>query len=179
MNVERLDGFVTALTCGPEDPSPIKFVRRIIGRMTLFDSCELSVPNYLRDLVFLVARLSHARLAALRSGRTILPLLRNDPHDTGLGEDWARGFVREVQSNEAAWRPLMEDAQFGGCIAPIFALAHESDPDSDLRLFVTPLTDTDRRRLIACIDPSLSTIYRFHNRQRTFPSEYTDLYRSA
>jgi uncharacterized protein len=179
MNAESLDGFITALACGPDDLSSTHFVRRIIGRTRLFVSSEFAVPTYLRDLVFLAARLRDARLDALRSGRTIVPLLRTDRRNGFLGHDWTRGFVREIESNKAAWRPLMEDFRLGGCIAPIFALAHEADPDSDLRLFDTPLTEAELTKLIACIGPSVATIYRFHDRQRTYSNGYMHLCGSA
>jgi uncharacterized protein len=179
MNAESLDGFITALACGPDDLSSNQFVRRIIGRVRLFVSSEFAVPDYLRDLIFLAVRLRDARLTALQSGQAIIPLLRTDRRDGFVGKDWTRGFVREIESNKEAWRPLMEDCRLGGCIAPIFALAHETDPDCDLRLFDTPLTGAECRKLIACIGPSVSTIYRFHDRQRMYSNEYARVCGSA
>jgi uncharacterized protein len=49
------------------------------------------------------------------------------------GCDWARGFLDALQLTREAWDPFLQDEQLAPAIFPILLLAHEHDPDPELR----------------------------------------------
>ena len=55
--------------------------------------------------------------------------------------DWATGFRRGMEFHKEQWAALLSDEKHGGWLVPIFALAHEHDPDPEMR----PLQGSNQR----------------------------------
>ena len=70
----------------------------------------------------------------LHSGDVFLPLLLEDENGISHGNDWAKGFLRGMELRRVDWAILLKyDEKHGGWLVPIFALAHENDPDPEMR----------------------------------------------
>jgi yecA family protein len=55
---------------------------------------------------------------------------REDEDGISHANDWAKGFLRGMELRRAI---LLDDEKHGGWLVPIFALAHENDPDPEMR----------------------------------------------
>jgi uncharacterized protein len=62
----------------------------------------------------------------LHSGDVFLPLLLEDGNGISHFNDWAKGFLRGMELRRTDWAILLGDEKHGGCLVPIFALAHET-----------------------------------------------------
>lgn len=45
-----------------------------------------------------------------------------------------------MQLGKAEWGTLLNDDDYGGSLVPIFALAHENDPDPEMRPYKEPIS---------------------------------------
>src|SRR4051812_41785182 len=73
MNLEQLDGFLTALICGPELVPPSKYLPIICGNRAVFEN-----PSFAEDVFSLIMRHWNAVVDTLNSGKLYLPLLLED-----------------------------------------------------------------------------------------------------
>lgn len=53
-----------------------------------------------------------------------------------------------MQLRKDAWSVLLEDNTRGGSLVPILVLAHEHDPDPEMRPYKEPMTEERREQLI-------------------------------
>ena len=88
----------------------------------------------------------------LSSGDVFTPLLLEDKHGVSHANDWASGFMRGMELRREDWAPLVEDEDHGGSLVPIFALAHEHDPDPGMRPYNRPISAEQREKLIVGTD---------------------------
>src|SRR5262249_31219950 len=102
----------------------------------------------------------------LQSGDVFTPLLLEDEQGVARGNDWASGFLRGMELRREDWGPLLEDDENGGSLVPIFALAHENDPDPEMRSYEEPVTEELREKLIVNIAAGVMRIYRYFQEQR-------------
>jgi uncharacterized protein len=84
----------------------------------------------------------------LREGEVFTPLMVEDESGTARGNDWAKGFLRGTELCKADWAALLGDEERAGALVPIFALAHENNPDPDMRPYKEPINEKMRRKLI-------------------------------
>jgi len=163
MNLEQLDGFLTALICGPEIVRPSEYLPGICGNdMVLEDS--FAAQPILREVLALVARHKNAICSTLQSGEVFTPLLLPDENSEYPGNDWANGFMRGMSFCEADWIALLDDDDHGGSIVPIFALAHEHDPDPEMRPYQEPISAERRENLIIGVAAGVIHIYKYFQR---------------
>ena len=59
------------------------------------------------------------------------------------------------------WGPLLQDEENGGSLVPIFALAHEHDPDPEMRSYKEPLVRKLRENLLVGMAAGVMRIYRY------------------
>jgi hypothetical protein len=62
--------------------------------------------------------------------------------------DWANGFMRGMEMRRGGWAGLMDDEDRAGSLVPILALAHEHDPDPEMRPYREPISAEMRETLI-------------------------------
>ena len=157
VNCEWVDGYFAALICGPEPTSPSEGLKEILGDDVVFDSKEQA-----SDIVGLLMR--HWNTIASELQRTLgkrdvyLPVLLEDEAGVARGNHWALGFMRGAQKRPDGWRELVNSDEHGGSLLPMMMLAHEDDPDPDMR--PPPIEADKRQQLIAEMVAGLTRIYR-------------------
>jgi uncharacterized protein len=161
MNLEQLDGFLTALICGPEIVPPSEYLPVIWG-----DNIVLEGSSAVADFLSLIMRHWNSIIDALQSGDVHLPLLLADESGIAHANDWAKGFVRGMEFNKADWADLLDDEEHGGSLIPILALAHEHDPDPEIRPYSKPVSQERREQLIAGAAAGVTGVYRYFREQR-------------
>jgi uncharacterized protein len=165
MNLEQLDGFLAALICGPGDVPQSEYLPEIWGDNIVNEEATAGQP-ILQDFVSLVTRHRDAIDHTLQSGDVYTPLLLKDQHGVARGNDWANGFVRGMELRRKDWVPLVDDDENGGSVVPIFALAHENDPDPELRSYEKPVNPKLREKLIVGIAAGVMRIYRYFQERK-------------
>jgi uncharacterized protein len=164
MSLEELDGFFTALVCGPDLVMPNEYLPIVVGGE--FANEEV-FPNIEAVRLFfdLVTHHWNEIVAALNAGDFFLPLLLEDGEGNAYGNDWAIGFLRGMDLRRSSWNELLDDENAGPLI-PIFALAHELDPDPELRPYKEPVSQQLRERLLAGVSSGVTLIYDYFAPQR-------------
>jgi uncharacterized protein len=143
MNLEQLDGFLAALICGPEIVRPSEYLPVICGSdMVLEDS--FGAQPVLHDFLSLITRHWNVIADTLYSGDVFLPLLLEDDDGATHANDWATGFRRGMEFHKERWAALLADEEHGGLLVPIFALAHEHDPDPEMRPYKEAIGGEER-----------------------------------
>jgi uncharacterized protein len=165
MNLEQLDGFLAALICGPDDVSPSEYLPEIWGDSIVLEDTFASKPIF-EDFISLIFRHWNAINDTLRSGGVHLPLVLPDESGIARANDWANGFTRGMELRKDAWADLLDDEEHGGCVVPILVLAHEHDPDPEMRPYSEPVTEELREKLIVGAAAGASRIYRYFEAQR-------------
>lgn len=129
MNVEAMDGYLTALLLAPVSPAQLPTARwlPVVWGGDGADGAPFSSNRKRKDTAFLVLR--HLQAIATR--------LRTAPDDwepvvsvaeTPEGEefvdaqDWCAGFLEGVAQDAQGWEPLFDDPELGAALAPIVLL---------------------------------------------------------
>jgi uncharacterized protein len=107
----------------------------------------------------------------LQSGEVFLPLLLEDANGTTRANDWANGFLRGMDLRKSEWAILLNDEEHGGWLVPILALAHEHDPDPEMRPYKEPISAEAREKLIVGAAAGVTGIYRHFKTQRLIEKE--------
>jgi len=168
MNLEQLDGFLASLVCSPEEVSQVECLREVCGFDVMNHSEAASDPST-QTLLALLSRHRDCIAHTLRSGDVFMPLLAADEHGKYPANDWAKGFLRGMGLRRGAWASLMSDEEHGGSLVPIFALAHEHDPDPEMRPYKEPIPAELRERLIIGAAAAVMNIYRYFRARSTAP----------
>jgi uncharacterized protein len=162
MNLEQMDGFFAALICGPDNVLPSEYLPKIWGEGAVF-----SDQKTMSDVIHLITRHWNAICHTLQSGDVYLPLLMEDDFGVAQGNDWANGFLRGMHLRREAWTQLLNDDQNAGVLVPILALAHEHDPDPEIRPYKEPVSIERREKLIIGAAASVMSIYRYFREHRS------------
>jgi uncharacterized protein len=163
MKLEAMDGYFTALICGPVFVSPNEAVQQVLGDEFAFDSSEQAgevIGLMMRHWNWIAAELQRT----LAEPHVYLPVLLED--DTGVvrGNDWAHGFMLGVQARLGSWNDLVASDEEGGCLVPMMMLVHEHDPDPGMR---PPSIDADKRQdVIATMIAGATQCYRYYEPAR-------------
>jgi uncharacterized protein len=160
MNLEQVDGFLAALVCSPEAVTQTEWLREALGFDVMNDEDEASQPST-QTLIELLSRHHDDIAHTLRSGGVLTPLLIADESGEYPANDWANGFLRGMGLRRGAWAELLDDEDHCGSLVPIFALAHEHDPDPKMRPYKEPITAEVRERLIVGAAAGVMNIYRY------------------
>ncbi|GAB6037687.1 YecA family protein [Fundidesulfovibrio butyratiphilus] len=168
MNIEMLDGFFAALVCSPELVMPSTYVPFILGT----EESQFSDQEEAEDFYDFLLRHWNAVVRSLHEDEFYdLVVIEREGEDS-YGNDWALGFMQGLEIGGQAWGDLLDDEEHGGVLVPILALAHEYDPDPEMR--PEPI-DTERRDLmLVMISTSLKRIFQYfepHRRQISSTSQ--------
>jgi uncharacterized protein len=159
MDLEELDGFFAALHCSPEQVLPGEYLPEIVGDV-LAD--EELFPNQEAVQIFLQLIAHHWNEVgnAFRAEDFFIPLLLEDEDEKVSGNHWAIGFLRGVDMRKDAWQEILQDEEHkaGWCV-PIFALAHEFDPDPEMRPYKEQMTDERREHLLMGIAGAVTEMF--------------------
>ncbi len=160
MNIEQLDGFLAALICCPSDIAEAEYLPEIWGDRMINEEAFAAQP-ILEQCLSLIARHKAAVAHTLESGDVFTPVLLPDGEGGFRGNDWANGFVRGMNLRREEWLVLFEDDNHGGSLVPILALAHEHDPDPEMRPYKEPISAEQREKLIIGAAAGVMNIYRY------------------
>ena len=92
--------------------------------------------------------------------------LRNEK-GVANANDWATGFMRGMELRRDSWSDLIHDKDHGGSLIPIFCLAHEHDPDPELRPYPEPISAERRETLIVHLAAGVMYICKYFAAERT------------
>ena len=160
MNLEQLDGFLAALICGPEIVRPSEYLPVICGDDMVLEG-SFGAQSVLQDFLSLIMRHWNVIADTLHSGDVFLPLLLEDDDGVTHANDWATGFRRGMEFHKEQWAALLADEEHGGWLVPIFALAHEHDPDPEMRPYKEPIGAEQRENLLIGAAAGVMNIYRY------------------
>jgi len=166
-NLEELDGFFAALICSPEIAKPSEYLPEIWGGEIADDEAFADQQEW-QSFLNLIFQHWNSIVRTLQEGDVFVPLLFHEDGGTAQGNDWARGFMRGVRMHHEGWEELFDDEEHGGPLIPILALAHEHDPDPEMRPYKDKIDVELREKLILGIAGAVTVIYRYFapHRQR-------------
>jgi len=170
MNLEQLDGFLAALICCPDIVPPSEYLSEIWGDDIVLEDAFAAKP-ILEDFLSLLMRHWNAIIDTLNSGEVYLPLLVPDENGFTTANDWANGFLRGMELRKEHWADLLDDEEHSGSLVPIFALAHEHNPDPAMRPYKKPVSAELRETLIVGAAAGMNRIYRYFEAQRSSENE--------
>jgi uncharacterized protein len=169
MNLEQLDGFLAAIVCHPAEITKAEYLPEIWGDEMINEDTFAAQPM-LQGFLSLVERHKGAIAHTLQSGDVFTPVLLADADGVFPGNDWADGFVRGTTLRRDDWSTLFNDENRGGSLVPIFALAHEHDPDPQMRPYKEPISADRREKLIIGVAAGVMNIYKYF-RTHHIPAE--------
>jgi uncharacterized protein len=177
-NAEEIDGFFAALICSPETAKPSQYLPEIWGG-EMADDEAFDGRQELQDFLSLLMRHWNSIVCILEKGEIFGPLLFQDEEGTAHGNDWAHGFMRGVRFHHESWKELLDDEEHGGPLIPIMILAHEHDPDPEMRPYKDNIDAELRERLILGISGAVTAIYRYFAPKRQRMAAGLDSERTA
>jgi uncharacterized protein len=172
MNLETMDGYFTALLCGPVMVSPNEALQQVLGDAVVFESNDEA-----EEIIKLVMR--HWNWVASELHRTLteehvyLPVLLEDEHGVARGNDWANGFMRGVQARRGSWDDLLTDDSEVGSLLPMMMLVHEDDPEPQMK--APPIDDEKRKELLIAMVAGAMRAYRYYEPHRRLGSSSTNM----
>ncbi len=172
MSLEAVDGLLAAVACGPADIPEREYLRDLWGDEIAGEDAFVAQP-LLREFVDLVIRHLGFIAHTLESGDVFTPLLLDDGNGTCPANDWAIGFLRGMDLRRKQWAPLLDDEEYGGALVPIFALAHEHDPDPEMRPYSEPVSAEMREKLIVGAAAGVMKIHRYFAMERLMATNWS------
>lgn len=138
MNIEALDGYLTALAVGPLRPEALgtaRWLRPVWGGDPLPATAAPYAPftsgRKKKRAVVLVLRHLYGIEQALRRDparwEPVFSVAETDDGELADAEDWCAGFLHAVALDEAAWAPLFDDPALAPALEPLVRLG--ADPD--------------------------------------------------
>jgi uncharacterized protein len=173
MNLEALDGFLAAVTCGPQVVPLSECLPDICGDDIAVNEDALVAQPRLEKFVSLVTRHREVIAHTLQTGDVFTPLLLAGEGGSYPANDWATGFLRGMDLRRKEWASLLDDEEHVGALVPIFALAHEHDPDPKMRPYSEPVGAEMREKLIVGAAAAVTKIYRYFTMERLLASDWT------
>lgn len=160
MSLEQLDGFFTAMLCGPMPLKPAECLPIILGQ-AFDDETAFPTTQSLDRFAELLHRHWMDIANTLRDGLPFHPWLETDETGAVKGNEWAEGFVEGMQLLIDDWALLFDDASQAGQLEPIMALAFEHHPDEDMRPYLEQTSPEQHAAWLAEISPSVQGIHAF------------------
>jgi uncharacterized protein len=164
-NLEQLDGFLSALVCGPEEVPTREYLTKIWA-YDIVKEDALTAQPLLQECVSLIRRHRDFIQQTLESGNVFTPLLLGKGDGVYTANDWAVGFLYGMDLRKKEWAVLLNDQERGGSLVPIFALANEHNPDPSMRPYTKPVTAELREKLIIGMAAGVMKIYRYFEAKR-------------
>lgn len=173
-----LDGMLAAIVCTPDLIMPSEYLSIIQEGAAEDDHLSFEDEKEAEDFFRLIMRHYNTVLNEIRDFGEVIdgdfiiynPSLLEEENGEIVAEDWARGFLTGTHLRPEDWAQFAEatlDPTDG--YTPLFgilALAHENDPDPELRPLKEPMTNDVRRELIAAAILGIKEIYEEFSEQR-------------
>lgn len=166
MDLEEMDGFFAALICAPALIPPSVYLRKIWGG----EEAPFTGKDELEEFFNLAMRHWNSVSRQLESKDEIFiaRVAVEEGEEVPRGNWWARGFLRGVELSGEGWDELLTavDEDKSSLLLPVLALAHENDPDPDLRPWKTPPDEERRKEMIAGLCITTRLIYDYFRPHR-------------
>jgi uncharacterized protein len=164
MDLEEMDGFFAALICGPVTVAPSVYLDEIWGgEETPFDSAHDAEDFFnlaMRHWNFIVRELGSQDMI-------FVPWLEVERREEiPKGNRWAQGFLRGIALCREEWDEVFADEDKFAMLLPVMALAHEHDPDPEMRPWKTPPDDNFRESVITGLAVSAQKLYDYFRPHR-------------
>jgi uncharacterized protein len=177
MNLEEIDGFFTALICSPEMTQPSIYLKELWGDKGIPANEAFQNDQDIQDFMNLIMRHWNAVVKKLNDDEVFLPILLEDSDGNAKGNDWAKGFVQGMQLHQEDWAELTDDEENGGSLVPILALAHENDPDPQIRPYKEPVSEERREQLIMGLSAGAMNVYKYFEPHRRMSASTGNTFR--
>ena len=165
MDLEEMDGFFAALISAPVTVPPSMYLDELWGG----DKAPFATEGNLEELLNLAMRHWNSIARALASRDLIfLPRLETkEGEDVPRGNLWAHGFLRGVGLCRKAWDEIFEDDNRFAILLPVLTLAHENDPDPEMRPWKAPPDRELREQVLAGLSVATQRLYDYFRAHRT------------
>jgi uncharacterized protein len=165
MDLEEMDGFFAALICGPVTVSPGEYLNEIWGE----EEAPFETVEDLEEFFSLAIRHWNSIAHALASSdQTFMAwLIPEEGEEIPRGNRWARGFQRAILLRRDTWDELFKDDDRFAMLLPIFALAHENDPDPEMRTWKTAPEPELREKVLIGLSVAAQKLFDYLRSHRT------------
>ncbi|MGR8932145.1 MAG: UPF0149 family protein [Gammaproteobacteria bacterium] len=173
MNLEAIDGFFCALICAPDMVPMDEVMSRVWG-----EQAEFASDDEAKEITSLLMRHWNMIVTTLSNDDFYHPILLEDEAGNVSANDWAQAFCGGMELSGGSWPELLGDEEKGGCIVPILILAHEYDPDPEMRSDI--VDNAQREDIIGGMIVGLKKIYDYfapHRRALAQAHSATTTYR--
>ncbi|MBK1615228.1 YecA family protein [Rubrivivax gelatinosus] len=163
MNVEALDGFLTALAASPGTLARLR-TREWMPAVWGGDgdgAAPFASGKRRKRTVLLVLRHLHAIEAVLRDRpddwQPVFSVAETEAGEIIDAEDWCIGFLAAIGLDAEAWAPLFDDAEFGPALVPLALLGGDDAglSDADRERLQDPFERDELSRAVAEVVPRL------------------------
>jgi len=158
-STEMLDGFLTALICGPELIQPAEFMPAVLEGHHFGSDADAQTFT---DLVLRYwHRVADALKYAAYAGEPYTPLMT----ECAVGEQWAEGFMRGTHFRTERWDRFIA-GRMGLLMAPVLYLYADTSPNADIRREVPEGLLDDRAAFLDALSRHVVGMYLYFTRQR-------------
>jgi uncharacterized protein len=147
MTLEEMDGFFCALICGLDVVLPSEYLPHVWGGELVHGRGFKTIEEMQYIMTLLTRHWNHIAETLLR-GEVYIPMVFDNEDGIAMGNEWAIGFEQGTYLRRDSWEKLVNDEEHWDRLTPVILLAHEHDPDPELRGKV-PITP-DKREEILC-----------------------------
>ena len=165
MNLEEMDGFFAALICGPVTVSPSEYLDQIWGE----EEAPFETVEDLKEFFGLAMRHWNSIAQALSSPDLVFDpwLILQEGEEIPRGNRWAQGFQRAIHLCRDAWDEIFKDEDKFAMLLPVLALAHENDPDEEMRTWKTPPDPELRQKVLIGLSVAAQQLFDYFRSPRT------------
>lgn len=128
MDVAMLDAFLTALAIGPNTPLPSRWIPAVWGEKE--DEMAWASEEQAQRILGLILRHMNSLVVQFQSQpqdyEPLIYINKHEGEDVPVIDEWCMGFMRAVDLDPLAWKPLLDDADAQALLFPILLYGTET-----------------------------------------------------
>jgi uncharacterized protein len=165
MNLEEMDGFFAALICAPVMVPLSEYLPEIWGGD---ETAPFAEADCLDEFFNLAMR--HWNFVSRELGSADLVfiprLYLEEDEEFPKGNRWAQGFLKGIAMCREGWNEIFEDEDKSAMLLPAVVLAHENDPEPEMRPWKTPPSLELRKQVCTALAVSAQHLYDYFRPHR-------------
>jgi uncharacterized protein len=174
MQLDHLDGYLTALVAGPATLDPSVWLPRVWGPSSRDEPAFDTMEQAQRILDLILRHMDGIATALENDPDRYEPLFdhvvyKGDAREYVDGEMWARGFMQGVDLRRREWQAFFDEPGSPEILRPIHLLGADEVSDEEEALAATP---QQREELAGLCAASVAWIYRFWTPRRQAGAEH-------